>query len=81
MEVERRKFSNDRGEQINLLHEHEAQDIEEFDSETLRLGMSVMEIQEASHGPHLEDEVSLRGSMLSLSASSSSSSFTSASMS
>ncbi|KAL5016280.1 hypothetical protein ScPMuIL_005869 [Solemya velum] len=81
MEEERRKFSNDRGEQINLLHEHEAQDIEEFDSETLRLGMSVVEIQEASHGPYLEDEVSLRGSMLSLSASSSSSSFTSASMS
>lgn len=63
------------GDKKRQLHEKQTREVEEFDIETTSLGLNAMEIAEASNIP--DDDMSYRGSMLSLSGSSSSSSFSS----
>lgn len=79
MDAERAKAESDRTERVRALTERQAQEIESFDTETQRLGMSATEIAQASSldSPYDDEVASLRGSMISLTPSSSSSSFSS----
>lgn len=79
MDAERAKAESDRTERVRELTERQAQEIESFDTETQRLGMSATEIAQASSldSPYDDEVASLRGSMISLTPSSSSSSFSS----
>ncbi|XP_046574136.1 LOW QUALITY PROTEIN: serine/threonine-protein kinase TAO3-like [Haliotis rubra] len=75
MDEERVTLHKEEGDKKSQLHEKQTREVEEFDIETTSLGLNAMEIAEASHDP--DDDMSYRGSMLSLSGSSSSSSFSS----
>ncbi|XP_061162702.1 serine/threonine-protein kinase TAO1-like [Saccostrea echinata] len=75
MEDERNKFSAERTKQIRALQERQEREIEIFDEETDQMGMNSAKVAEASNDGSFDDEVSLRGSMISLTPSSSSSSF------
>ncbi|XP_067686151.1 serine/threonine-protein kinase TAO1-like isoform X2 [Haliotis asinina] len=75
MDEERVTLHKEEGDKKRQLHEKQTREVEEFDIETTSLGLNAMEIAEASHVP--DDDMSYRGSMLSLSGSSSSSSFSS----
>ncbi|XP_064620244.1 serine/threonine-protein kinase TAO1-B-like isoform X2 [Lineus longissimus] len=74
MEEETVTFQTERSERIRALHERQAAEIEEFDGESTRLGLNAMQIVEATQDSYADDE-SVRGSMISLSTSSSSNSF------
>ncbi|XP_071094275.1 serine/threonine-protein kinase TAO3-like isoform X1 [Haliotis cracherodii] len=75
MDEERVTLHKEEGDKKRQLHEKQTREVEEFDIETTSLGLNAMEIAEASNIP--DDDMSYRGSMLSLSGSSSSSSFSS----
>ncbi|KAL3856144.1 hypothetical protein ACJMK2_010932 [Sinanodonta woodiana] len=76
MEEERAKFHAERTERVRRLHEKHSHDVDEFDHDTVQMGMDAMEIAEAStHESPYDDDAGFRGSMLSLSASNSSGSF------
>ncbi|XP_022341554.1 serine/threonine-protein kinase TAO1-like [Crassostrea virginica] len=77
MEEERNKFSAERTKQIRSLQERQEKEIEKFDEESEQLGLDSAKVAEASCDGSFDDEVSLRGSMISLTPSSSSSSFSS----
>ncbi|XP_064613495.1 serine/threonine-protein kinase TAO1-like isoform X2 [Liolophura sinensis] len=74
MDEERVKYQEERARKLKELHERQARRIEEFDRETVEMGLNAAEIAEASHDS-FGDEDSVRGSVLSLSTSSSTSSF------
>lgn len=74
MDEERVKYQEERARKLKELHERQAQAIENFDRETVEMGLNAAEIAEASHDS-FGDEDSVRGSVLSLSTSSSTSSF------
>ncbi len=76
MDEERVSLHKEEGEKKRNLHEKETTEIDDYDIETTSLGLNAMEIAEASRDPD-DDMMSYRGSMLSLSGSSSSSSFSS----
>ena len=82
MDDDRTKLSIAKTEMVKALNERQVKEIEEFDEETLSLGMNALEIVEAStQAQNYDDDVSsLRGSMISLTPSNSSSSFTSSSI-
>lgn len=75
MEDERNRFSAERAKMIRALQERQEQEIVMFDKETEQLGLNSIKVAEASCDGSFDDEVSLRGSMISLTQSSSSSSF------
>lgn len=75
MEDERNRFSAERTKMIRALQERQEQEIVMFDKETEQLGLNSIKVAEASCDGSFDDEVSLRGSMISLTQSSSSSSF------
>lgn len=78
MDADRTKLSSAKTEMVKALNERQVKEIEEFDEETLRLGMNAMEVMEASNlAQNYDDDVSLRGSMISLTPSNSTSSFSS----
>lgn len=80
MDADRTKLSSGKTEMVKALNERQVKEIDEFDEETLSLGMNAMEVLEASTmAQNYDDEVSLRGSMISLTPSNSSNSFTSSS--
>ncbi|GAB1609550.1 Serine threonine kinase [Argonauta hians] len=71
------KFSAEQTDRISGLHEMQKKEIEDFDMETVSLGLNNLDIRQASHDCMHADDVSIRGSVISLTASSSTSSFTS----
>ncbi|XP_045516518.1 serine/threonine-protein kinase Tao isoform X2 [Pieris brassicae] len=75
MESECAQFLAERGERTRMLHERHERELEQFDSESARLGFSAMAIAEGSREGYGEEEQSLSGSMLSLAHSNSSASF------
>ena len=77
MEEEKEKFEREKNERIRRCEQRQQHEIDEFDNETVSLGMNSIQIAEASRSDNRYDDISIRGSMISLSASSSSSSFTS----
>lgn len=77
MEEEKVKFESEKGDRIRRCEQRQTHEIDEFDNETVQLGMNSIQIAEASRRDNRYDDISIRGSMISLSASSSSSSFTS----
>lgn len=78
MDDERNKLMAEKKEKIHTLKKRQERDLDEFDHETGDMGMSVMEVAQASLDSAYNDDVSsLRGSMISLTASSSSFSFSS----
>ncbi|XP_074640304.1 serine/threonine-protein kinase TAO1-B-like isoform X2 [Tubulanus polymorphus] len=74
MEDETIRMQSDRRDRIRALHDRQAVEIEDFDSESTRLGLNTIEIVEATQDSYGDDD-NVRGSMISLSTSSSSSSF------
>lgn len=80
MESERTKLDASKTASVKTLNERQMKEIEEFDDETIALGMNALAVVEGStNAQNYDDEVSLRGSMISLTQSNSSSSFTSTS--
>lgn len=78
MDDERNKLMAEKKEKIHTLKKRQERDLDEFDHETGDMGMSAMEVAQASLDSAYNDDVSsLRGSMISLTASSSSFSFSS----
>ena len=75
MDEEKVQFQKEENDRLRKLSERQKRHLREFDIETVSKGLNCNEIVEASLVP--EDELSIRGSMLSLTGSSSSSSFTS----
>ncbi|XP_052268618.1 serine/threonine-protein kinase TAO1-like isoform X2 [Dreissena polymorpha] len=77
MEEESAKFEQDRAERIRCCRERQSNEMDEFDHETVKLGMNSRDLVQASVTDNQYDDISVRGSMISLNSSSSSSSFTS----
>ncbi|XP_060561301.1 serine/threonine-protein kinase TAO1-like [Ruditapes philippinarum] len=77
MEEESAKYEQEKAERIRRCQERQAHEMDEFDHETVQLGMNSMELAQASVRDNQYDDMSIRGSMISLTASSSNSSFTS----
>ncbi|KAK3085044.1 hypothetical protein FSP39_023396 [Pinctada imbricata] len=78
MEEERNKFASERTERIRKLQDRQERELEQFDGESEEMGLNSIAVIEASkESTCYDDDVSLRGSMISLTPSSSSSSFTS----
>ncbi|KAJ8312180.1 hypothetical protein KUTeg_009553 [Tegillarca granosa] len=79
MDTQRALAESDRTERVRALTERQAQEIESFDLETQRLGMSATAIAQASFldSQYDDETASHRGSTISLTTSSSSSSFSS----
>lgn len=76
MSSESARFCEERSERIRLLHERQERELEDFDTESTRLGFSALLIAEEGLSTiYHDDERSLSGSMLSLAHSSSSVSF------
>ncbi|CAI9741360.1 Serine threonine kinase [Octopus vulgaris] len=71
------KFSTEQTERLQHLQEMQKKEIEDFDLETVNLGLDGLDIKQASQDTMHADDVSIRGSVISLTASSSTSSFTS----
>lgn len=71
------KFSAEQSERIQNLQETQKKEIEDFDLETTNLGLDSLDIKQASQDTMHADDTSIRGSVISLTASSSTSSFTS----
>lgn len=76
MEEERVNFDKEVQEKRGQLQEKQAKELEAFDIETTAMGLKAIEVAQASL-EQVDDDISIRGSMLSLSGSSSSNSFTS----
>ncbi|CAG5128414.1 unnamed protein product [Candidula unifasciata] len=76
MEEERVNFDREIQEKRSQLQEKQAKELEAFDIETTAMGLKAIEVAQASL-EQVDDDISIRGSMLSLSGSSSSNSFTS----
>lgn len=86
MESERQQFQDERNERKRLLLERQAQEIKDFDLESTRMGFNALSIADASTNESFQgssyldnsdaDELSIRGSMLSLTHSNSAQSFT-----
>lgn len=77
MDEEKAKFETEKAERIRRCKERQDHEMDEFDNETVLLGMDSLDITQASLRDSQYDDLSIRGSVISLSASSSSSSFTS----
>ncbi|OWF40278.1 serine/threonine-protein kinase TAO1-like isoform X9 [Mizuhopecten yessoensis] len=78
MDDERSKLIAERKDKIHSSKTRQERDLEDFDHETSDMGMSPVEVAQASLDATYNDDVSsLRGSMISLTASSSSFSFSS----
>ena len=76
MEEETVRFQNDRSERIRILHERQDREIQQFDVETTQLGLNAVQIAEATQDLGPDDDLgSVRGSVLSLTPSTSSNSF------
>lgn len=77
MEEERLAFDKEEQEKRNQLQSRQARELDAFDIDTTAAGLKSVEVAQASTEQSLDDEISIRGSTLSLSGSSSSNSFTS----
>lgn len=78
MEEERTALSKEDSERWRLLLDRQQRDLQNFDVETTAMGLNAAEVVAASQEPSRDDEqLSTQGSTLSLSASSSTNSFTS----
>jgi len=77
MEEESAKFEQDKANRQRLCKERQRNEMDEFDNETVTLGMNSMDLQRASISDNQYDDMSVRGSMISLNTSNSNSSFTS----
>lgn len=78
MDEERGSLGKEDSERWKSLQERQRTDLESFDVETTALGLNAAEVTAASQDPLPEDDqLSTQGSTLSLSASSSTNSFTS----
>ena len=77
MEEESAKFEQDKANRQRLCKESQRNEMDEFDNETVTLGMNSMDLQRASISDNQYDDMSVRGSMISLNTSNSNSSFTS----
>lgn len=76
MEEETHRFCAERVERNRALRERQGREIEDFDLQTTTMGLDNMHIVEATQNACEEDDTdSVRGSVLSLTPSSSSSSF------
>ncbi|XP_013085302.1 serine/threonine-protein kinase TAO1-like isoform X2 [Biomphalaria glabrata] len=76
MEEERAHFDRDEQDKCRALQVRHREELETFDIETTRMGLNTLEVTHLSE-EQVDDDISIRGSMLSLSGSSSSNSFTS----
>ncbi|XP_076452908.1 serine/threonine-protein kinase TAO3-like isoform X2 [Babylonia areolata] len=77
MEEERAALRKEEAEKWRVLRERQQRELEKFDGETKALGLNAAEVVAASQDPQsIDDQLSVRGSSLSLSASSSTNSFT-----
>ncbi|XP_035828594.1 serine/threonine-protein kinase TAO1 isoform X2 [Aplysia californica] len=76
MENQRMTFDKEESEKRSHLQERQSREMETFDIETTAMGLKAAEVGQASL-ELAEDDISIRGSMLSLSGSSSTNSFTS----
>lgn len=78
MEEERAALNHEETDRWKTLQERQHQDLEDFDVETTAMGMNAAEVVAASQEPMQDDDqLSVKGSTLSLSASSSTNSFSS----
>jgi len=77
MEEESAKFEQEKAERIRRCQERQAHEMDDFDMETNQLGMNARELIKESITDTQYDDISVRGSMISLNSSNSSSSFTS----
>ena len=77
MEEESCQFVDERSERSRSLNSRQSKELVEFDEESSRMGLNALQIATLSQEEAALDDESIRGSMLSLSASSSSSSFAS----
>ena len=76
MEEETATFQQERAERNRQLLERQAREIEEFDLQTTTMGLDAMHIAEATQESYNDDDLdSIRGSVLSLTPSTSSNSF------
>ncbi|KAH9523282.1 Serine/threonine-protein kinase TAO1 [Bulinus truncatus] len=76
MDEERMNFDREELEKRTYLQEKHRELLNNFDIETTRMGLNTLEVTHLSE-EQVDDDISIRGSMLSLSGSSSSNSFTS----
>ncbi|WAR01779.1 TAOK1-like protein [Mya arenaria] len=76
MEEESAKFEQEKAERIRRCHERQNHDMDEFDNETVQLGINSRDLIQASIHDTQYDDISVRGSMISLNSSHSTSSFT-----
>jgi uncharacterized protein YprB with RNaseH-like and TPR domain len=76
MEEERVTFDREEQEKRFHLQDRQSKELKSFDIETTAMGLKAVEVAQASL-EQVDDDISIRGSMLSLSGSSSSNSFTS----
>ena len=78
MEEETQRFQKDRSERQKQLQDRHNRAIEEFDLQSATMGMDALHIAEATMGPYddNDDTNSVRGSVLSLTPSTSTNSFT-----
>lgn len=76
MDEERLHFDRDEQDKRVMLQEKHREELNNFDIETTRMGLNNVEVAHASE-EQVDDDISIRGSMLSLSGSASSNSFTS----
>lgn len=77
MEEETSTFQQERAENQEQLHERQSRQLENFDLETTTMGLDAMRIVEATQDSYQDDDLdSVRGSVLSLTPSTSSNSFT-----
>ena len=78
MEEERAALSKEDSERWRALLDRQQAELQSFDAETTAMGLNAAEVAAASQDPSRDDDhLSTRGSTLSLSASSSTNSFTS----
>ena len=75
MEEEKAKFELEKAERIRRCQERQAHEMDDFDQETVQMGMDSLDIAQASVRDNQYDDMSIRGSMISLTGSSSSGSF------
>lgn len=76
MDEESGKFQSERSERQQSLRDRQGRQIEDFDLQSTTLGLDAMHIAEATQDSYHDDDLdSIRGSVLSLTPSSSSSSF------
>ncbi len=76
MEEETAKFQQERAERNHQLLERQSREVEDFDLQTTTMGLDAVQIAEATQDSYNDDDLdSIRGSVLSLTPSTSSNSF------